>query len=141
VHEFGSRCPPVSVSLRHISSGSHQKASVSESPERKAVARLSGVGTPVRTASRLAQSSRAYSSGIPTGHTMSIAYAVLRVASYSSVSHDIVKEARKYRRTLFSLYSNGSHKKALKMRAEVLGTTRNVNPTAPTAVRGAARQL
>ena len=47
------------------------------------VARLSGDGTPLRRAWRLARSSTPYSRGMPTGHTTSMANAIFLTASYS----------------------------------------------------------
>eukprot|EP00966_Prymnesium_polylepis_P325769 7381714-Prymnesium_polylepis.1 len=59
-------------------------AAAAQSPDKKAVASLSVVAVPVRSAARLAQSRTAYSRGTPIGHRKSIATAVPRVVSYSS---------------------------------------------------------
>eukprot|EP00966_Prymnesium_polylepis_P277278 6406870-Prymnesium_polylepis.1 len=53
--------------------------------------------------------------------------AVLRVASYSSESHDSIKSAYRYRREVSLSYSNVSHRKALKILVELLGSTRKVS--------------
>jgi len=74
-----SKTYPVNANLRHISIGSHQKAKTEKSPQRNAVARLSDEGVCLRMASRLAQSSTAYSRGIPTGQTAMNANATPRV--------------------------------------------------------------
>eukprot|EP00966_Prymnesium_polylepis_P328205 7384010-Prymnesium_polylepis.1 len=71
------RADLLKTNFRHISSGSHQYTLVRKSPERKAVAWLSLVGTPVRTASWLAQSSATYIRGIPIGQAKIIASAII----------------------------------------------------------------
>eukprot|EP00966_Prymnesium_polylepis_P310008 7162496-Prymnesium_polylepis.4 len=71
----------------------HQLAAHFERLPPEAVARLSEVEVPVRSASRLDPSSPAYSRGMPTGHTASIAKAMAWVFWYSSESHESARSA------------------------------------------------
>eukprot|EP00966_Prymnesium_polylepis_P290679 6713429-Prymnesium_polylepis.2 len=60
---------------------------------RNAVARLSGVPVPVRRASPLADSKRAYINGVPIGQIARVTSAEFRVLLYRSVSHRIVRSS------------------------------------------------
>eukprot|EP00966_Prymnesium_polylepis_P217309 5029203-Prymnesium_polylepis.2 len=104
------------------------KAPRVESAERKAVARLSVVGLPVRCASRLTKISNAYSNGTPIGQTSTRTTAMLRLSLYSSTSQSRFKSSCKNRRVMLGVAvlfaSNGSQKNVLNILVDVLGTSR-----------------